>query len=75
MMIHTLPHDLSNLDAGTRDRAVEELDRRVTALLRRWPHALSPTEAREAVRLWNERMRLARDARRRRSRERASLQN
>lgn len=44
-------------------RAVEIRDRRVATLLRRWPHSLSKSESQELVRLWDERIRLARHTR------------
>ena len=62
-MLGPLPHDLSRLSTAMQRRAVELRDRRVAALLRRWPHSLSKAESRELVRLWDERIRLARHAR------------
>ena len=44
-------------------RAVELRDRRIAVLLRRWPHSLTQAESRELVRLWDERIRLARHTR------------
>jgi hypothetical protein len=62
-MLGPLPHDLSRLSTTMRRRAAELRDRRVAALLRRWPHSLTQAESRELVRLWDERIRLARHAR------------
>jgi hypothetical protein len=62
-MIGPLPHDLSRLSTGMRRRASDLRDRRVSMLLRRWPHSLTQAESRELVRLWDERIRLARHAR------------
>jgi len=61
-MIGPLPHDLSRLSTGMRRRASDLRDRRVSMLLRRWPHSLTQAESRELVRLWDERIRLARHA-------------
>lgn len=61
-MLGPLPHDISKLSTGMRRRAADQRDARVSALLERWPHSLSPAESRELRRLWGERVRLARAA-------------
>jgi hypothetical protein len=54
-----LPDDLSGLERKRLDEARAERDDRTTALFRRWP-GLTKLEMTELRRLWNERLRLAR---------------
>lgn len=61
-MTETLPDSRSDISPGHSEErlvAAREKERRMTALFRRWP-ALDSREVRELKRLWNERIRRAR---------------
>lgn len=62
--VRHLPEDLSELDAPELERAANTRDSRLTPLFRRWP-SLSGAERSELKRLYNERLRLARQLGRR----------
>jgi hypothetical protein len=57
-MARTLPPDLSALEPKSLEEARKERDERLTPLFRRWP-ALSQFELRELRRLYDERIRIA----------------
>lgn len=65
-MSEHLPKDLSALEPKKVNAAKEERDGRLAPLFRRWP-ALSKLEMAELHHLWDERLRLARHSRARRS--------
>jgi hypothetical protein len=67
--VNQLPEDLSELKPSALERAANVRDNRLSPLFRRWP-SLNRLELSELKRLYNERLRLARYAGKRRRRSR-----
>jgi hypothetical protein len=67
--VDQLPEDLSELKPAALERAANVRDNRLSPLFRRWP-SLNRLELSELKRLYNERLRLARYAGKRRRQSR-----